>query len=306
MYKSKTGSIPLVFLLAFCLSACAAAPPDLATARPGPTAANPPTALSASTGLPQSAPSLAQPVPEPVPTQKACSPAARRSGTVGAGLLDKPMDYLVLLPPCYAENTAQRYPVLYLLHGQNFTQNQWIELGLGQAAEDLMESGAIEPFLIVLPFDHSFKQPREYRFEQVFMDELLPAIDENYRSQPKRASRAIGGLSRGGAWAVYLASRHPQLFGIVGAHSPAIFYSNNSVLPVRLRDIPAAERPVFYVDAGGQDVDFKEIEQFTALLNRLGFAHEWHSNLGFHDQAYWSAHVEDYLRWYGSQFQASH
>lgn len=212
------------------------------------------------------------------------------------------MDYYVILPPCYAEEPGRRYPVLYLLHGQNFDRDQWLRLGAAEKAQDLMLSGEIPPFLIVLPYDHSFKQPQEYRFEEVFVEQLLSEIDSNYRTRPERTARAIGGLSRGGAWAIYLASRHPDLFGVVGAHSPAVFYSNNSILPVRLRDIPADLRPVFYIDAGDKDVDFREVKKFTSLLNDLGFPHEWHANLGFHDERYWSAHVEEYLLWYGQQF----
>lgn len=220
---------------------------------------------------------------------------------VGAELLDKPMDYHVLVPPCYVEQVEKSYPVLYLLHGQNADQEQWLRLGLAETAGRLMSEDEIPAFLIVLPFDHSPKQPREYRFEQVFLEELIPQIAQDYRTLGGPEARAIGGLSRGGAWAIYLASRHPDMFGVVGAHSPAVFYSNSGALPVRLRDIPAAQRPVFYVDAGDKDVDFRTIQRFTDLLNELGIPHEWHYNLGFHDEAYWSGHLEEYLRWYGSQ-----
>jgi enterochelin esterase-like enzyme len=280
------------------LSACAATQSD--EVRP---ASTPAASLAPAESAPVAA-TVAVAVQSPTPTQQTCSPASRESGTVGVGLLDKPMEYHVLLPPCYAERPDQRYPVLYLLHGQNATQEQWLNLGISQAAERLMLAGKIPPFLIVLPFDHSFKQPRDYRFEEVFLDHLIAEIDGTYRTLAARPARAIGGLSRGGAWSIYLASRHADIFGVVGAHSPAVFYSNNSALPVRLRDIPAEIRPVFYVDAGDQDVDFREIQKFTALLNDLGISHEWHHNLGFHDEKYWESHVEEYLLWYGKQFSA--
>ncbi len=257
----------------------------------------PPASATPSSPTPTVSPTIA---PQPV-----CSLASLDSGAVGLDLLDKPMEYRVLLPPCYAELTDQRYPVLYLLHGQNFTQEQWIDLGVAENAGKLMLAGEISPFIIVLPFDHSYKQPREYRFEQVFIEQLIPEIDQNYRTLAGPGTRAIGGLSRGGAWAIYLASRHPELFGIVGAHSPAVFYSNTSALPVRLRDIPPEQKPVFYVDAGDKDIDFQEIQKFTTLLNDLNILHEWHYNLGFHDEKYWSAHVEEYLLWYGKQFSTS-
>ncbi len=212
------------------------------------------------------------------------------------------MDYHVILPPCYAESPHQRYPSLYLLHGQNFDEDQWLRLGVAETAQRLMQAGEIVPFIIILPFDHSFKQPRDYNFEEVFLSLLLPRIDAEYRTLARPQARAIGGLSRGGAWAIYLASRHPDLFGIVGAHSPVVFYSNTSALPIRLRDIPVEQKPVFYIDAGNNDVDFRDVQQFTELLNGLDVPHEWHYNQGFHNEAYWSRHVEEYLSWYSSQF----
>jgi len=302
MYKSKTNTIVryLACFVCLLLFACTPVSPTVPSA-PEPTGTAPvimlPASATPSSPTPTVSPTIA---PQPV-----CSLASLDSGAVGLDLLDKPMEYRVLLPPCYAELTDQRYPVLYLLHGQNFTQDQWIDLGVAENAGKLMLAGEISPFIIVLPFDHSYKQPREYRFEQVFIEQLIPEIDQNYRTLASPRTRAIGGLSRGGAWAIYLASRHPELFGIVGAHSPAVFYSNTSALPVRLRDIPPEQKPVFYVDAGDKDIDFQEIQKFTTLLNDLSISHEWHYNLGFHDEKYWSAHVEGYLLWYGKQFSTS-
>jgi enterochelin esterase-like enzyme len=302
MYKSKTNTIVryLACFVGLLLFGCTPTGP---TVEPSST---PEPVATASAMLPVSVtPGLTPTASLPVETEPACSAASLDSGTVGLGLLDKPMDYHVLLPPCYTERTDQRYPVLYLLHGQNFTQQQWIDLGVAESAGQLMLAGEIPPYIIVLPFDHSYKQPREYRFEQVFIKQLIPEIDQNYRTLASSKSRAIGGLSRGGAWAIYLTSRHPDLFGIVGAHSPAVFYSNTSALPVRLRDIPPEQKPVFYVDAGDKDIDFQEIQKFTTLLNDLNILHEWHYNLGFHDEKYWSGHVEEYLYWYGAQFDAN-
>lgn len=301
MYKTKITQLCLSFTLSLLMvTACNAAPtPTAPTEQPS----LPPTATA--TISPASTPTSTQAL-TPAPSQTAspipCSPASRQNGSVGKGQLDKPMDYHILLPPCYTEQSATRYPVLYLLHGQNFTQDQWLRLGIAETAAELMQTGQITPFLIILPYDHSYKQPHEYNFEQVFIEQLIPEIEKTYRTLATPQSRAIGGLSRGGAWAIYIASRNPGLFGSVGAHSPAIFYASNSALPVRLSQIPAEQRPVFYVDAGNQDVDFREIQKFTTLLNDLSILHEWRYNVGFHDEKYWSSHLEEYLRWYGRQF----
>lgn len=212
------------------------------------------------------------------------------------------MRYVVYLPPCYDVGT-ENFPVLYLLHGQNYDEEQWIRIGAVETAERLIRSGEIPPFLIVFPYDHSFKQPTEYKFAQVFLEMLIPRIESEYRARTDAASRAIGGLSRGGAWAIHLGLRNPGLFGVVGAHSPAVFYSDMTTLRLRLRDADRETFPRVYVDVGLSDSQYQNALAFARLLDEMNLPHEWHEYIGFHDEAYWSAHVEEYLRWYAQAWK---
>ena len=149
---------------------------------------------------------------------------------ISTPLLAKPMRYTVYLPPCYNFDKEQRYPVLYLLHGQGYTEDQWIRIGAVRSADQMIVSGDVPPFLMVFPFDYSYKQPAEYNFEDVFIKQLVPTIDGVYRTRPSAGQRAIGGLSRGGAWALHIGARHPDLFGAIGGHSPAIFFTDEKSL----------------------------------------------------------------------------
>ena len=40
--------------------------------------------------------------------------------------------------------------------------------------------------------------------------------------------------------------------------------------------------------------------KFETQLTERGILHEWYINPGYHDEAYWSKHVEEYLKWYAS------
>ena len=62
----------------------------------------------------------------------------------------------VYFPPCYDENLAGGYPTLYLLHGQTFDDNMWLDLGAGEAADELTISGTANPFLMVLPYEEFY------------------------------------------------------------------------------------------------------------------------------------------------------
>ncbi len=289
MIHAKTSLLTLMILLMACSPAATTPPPS------GETPSAPPSASPAAS--PDSAPTVA--------SAAGCSSVSGQivTGVVETELLDKPMRYQVYLPPCYADSSA-RYPALYLLHGQNFDETQWLRLGLAEQMDALLAAGEFLPFVVILPFDYSYKQPAQYAFEQVFIEMLLPRLQKEYRLRSGRDSNAIGGLSRGGAWAFYLGSRHPDLFAFIGAHSPALFSSDMGAFPLRLRDLPEGQKPSFYIDAGNNDPDFALIRQVVDWIDGQTLAYEWHYNLGFHDESYWRAHLVDYLRWYGKSFDS--
>ena len=215
-------------------------------------------------------------------------------------LLRQPLEYRVALPPCYDELSEQRYPVLYLIHGQSFNDDQWERLGAVEIAGCLSASGELPPFIIVMPRDRMWLEPAEDSFGQALMEALIPYIDTTYRTMPERASRAIGGLSRGGAWALHLGLSSWESFGAIGLHSGFAFQSDLTNVKRWLDAIPLEQMPRFYLDVS--DNDRPEIAQSAAWFERLltdrGIPHEWHLFPGYHEEAYWSAHVEQYLRWY--------
>jgi enterochelin esterase-like enzyme len=138
-------------------------------------------------------------------------------------------------------------------------------------------------------------------FGQAVIEELIPWIDEHYRTLPERRYRAIGGLSRGAGWAVHLGLSRWDLFGAIGAHSLAIFGADVPYNVNRWLDsIPPDAYPRIYLDIADRDRQdvTATTEHFEALLTEKEIPHEWHLFNGYHDEAYWGAHVEDYLRWY--------
>lgn len=212
------------------------------------------------------------------------------------------MTYNVYLPPCFTFDKGKHYPVLYLLHGQNYDESQWIRLGAASSLDRLIAAGEVPPFIIVMPFDYSYKQPNEYNFEQVFVQLLIPQIDRTYRTLADAPHRAVGGLSRGGAWAIRLGTRHPELFGAIGGHSAAIFYVDEQSLNGRLLKIPASQMPRIWLDMGDSDSEADVIKPFEQFLTQNNIPHELHIYVGWHDEKYWSAHVAEYLRWYAANW----
>jgi enterochelin esterase-like enzyme len=192
--------------------------------------------------------------------------------------------------------------VLYLIHGQNYNNDQWDRLGADETADRLISTGVVAPFLIVMPRDRSWTQPTEDPFGVVLVEKLIPWIDSHYRTLPERSDRAIGGLSRGAGWAIHLGLSQWELFGVVGAHSLPVFYTDTAHIRAWLDDIPLISMPRLYLDTGEKDYLIRSTLWFEDILNQKGIPHEWHLYPGYHEEAYWQAHLEEYLRWYAADW----
>jgi enterochelin esterase-like enzyme len=220
------------------------------------------------------------------------------SGSVETSLLNKPLGYLVYLPPGYDSLSDRRYPVLYLLHGQGSTDDQWVRLGINTAADRLIETGAIAPLIIVMPYELNSLPPDQTNFGQAVATELVPWIDAHYLTRTERVERAIGGLSRGASWAMRLGLVYWQTFGVIGAHSYPMFYGDGVQIPKWLAAIPPASYPRIYLDIGKGDEGIQLVRDFEAYLTDQGIPHVFHLYTGYHEENYWQSHLDDYLRWY--------
>lgn len=243
------------------------------------------------------------PTETPTPTSIPC---LTQPGRVEEGFLDTtspPQGYFIYLPRCYDEKTEQRYPVLYLLHGQTYTADQWIRLGAVNALDALILSGETQPFIIVFPDDRYWNLPPGAGFGQRLVDNLIPHIDSTYRTLPDRNHRAIGGLSRGAGWALRLGLTRWDLFSVIGLHSLAVLQNDKMQIDKWIADIPIASRPGIFMDIGGNDQELNMALFVEERFNANEFPHEWRLYNGAHTEEYWRAHVEEYIEWYAVQWR---
>ena len=145
---------------------------------------------------------------------------------------------MVYLPKGYDRKTE--YPVWYGLHGHSSSELMWLQTaGIGETADELIQRGNIQPLIMVFPFvryDSSITIQEdmkdglrdESQSERFICEELIPYIDSHYSTVRSPHGRFIGGLSMGGLFALQAAFHHPDLFGKVGAYSPALVYADFS------------------------------------------------------------------------------
>jgi enterochelin esterase-like enzyme len=210
--------------------------------------------------------------------------------------------YKIYLPPCYDVNLDQNYPVLYLLHGLFYDNQQWVRLGLIDNMDALIQSGEIPPFIVVLPLEAKFDPPNLSPFADTLVDDLLDHVDNNFRTLADNSNRAIGGLSRGAAWSLRIGFEHHDLFSKVGLHSLPIFQTDSSRLLSWLTQIPKEDLPLFFIDIGRGDPERLTAQAFANQLDLNGIHHEWYLFNNGHVESYWSDHLELYLRWYAEDW----
>lgn len=280
-------------------------PTAFTTSTPEPTQTNTstPTTTATFTPLPTSTPT-ATPSPTPSPTATPCSQGA---GTVQrvevpSAELGKDLPVSIYLPACYSPNG--NYPVLYLLHGQSQTDQLWINLGVTTIADDAIRSGAT-PFIMVFPYEeYNYQDNKTSKYPDAIVNDLIPWVDGNYATCTERICRSIGGISRGGGWAVKLAMHHFDLFGTLGGHSYGLMYGDKEMVKTLLQSYTVEDFPRIYLDRGELDGLAYDIELYVNTLIAYDIPYEYHVYPGSHNINYWSAHVQEYMQFYMASWPA--
>ena len=154
-----------------------------------------------------------------------------RSGVVGDD-----RDFYVYTPPGYDPTAKKLYPVLYLLHGFSDDARAWTAVGQAHVILDnLIAQGRAKPMLIVMPLgygapefvsrgsaafrDANLVRRNFERFRDALFTEVIPEVEKIYRVSRDCSSRAIAGLSMGGAESLYTGLNALDRFAWIGAFS---------------------------------------------------------------------------------------
>jgi enterochelin esterase-like enzyme len=159
----------------------------------------------------------AAPPSTPLPTLRAGEADAAGSeidtASYSSAALGATGSFHVYLPPGYASAT-QRYPVLYLLHGNDQPATAFLELGLQEQLDKLIAGHEIPPLIAVMIQGGRGANNWRYRYEGYVL-EVQQLVDRMLPTRATRSGRAIAGDSMGGYGAMNLALGNPQRFSVV-------------------------------------------------------------------------------------------
>ena len=192
--------------------------------------------------------------------------------------LGRSTEITVYLPPSLvksltaASRTVRRYPVFYFHDGQNVFDDVTSHAGEWRADETLqaLSRDGIEAIAVGIPNGHEarFDEYNPYRTRTPYtgrrvvggkaneyldwlVDEIKPMVDRTFPTDGSRDATGTIGSSLGGLISLYAMVRHPDVFGMIGAMSPAIRWQRYAILK-EIRGI-TGEPPRVHVDMGGRE-----------------------------------------------------
>lgn len=208
---------------------------------------------------------------------------------------------IVYLPVGYNDTTE--YPVVYLFHGINGNQYDWLGQGrIANILDHLIAQQQIQPLVVVMPYcllseskfqDHvkatnvgNYAEILSGKFERQFY-EIHRYIQSHYSIQP--TGNAIAGLSCGARQAVNIAYTDSSTFAYVGLFSPV----------VSSRQLPKAYTNIqYWVGAGSDDWMFRdEAKRFVHGLRKKKIQPTYIETIGGHTFTNWRKFATEFLLW---------
>ena len=228
-----------------------------------------------------------------------------------SGVVGDERDFYVYTPPGYNPRAKPRYPVLYLLHGFSDDASGWTAVGRANVIIDnLIAQGKVKPMLVVMPLgygapeivaggfggfrDDALRQRNFDRFTQALLSEVIPQVESAYHVIANRNSRAIAGLSMGGAEALLTGLNHLDQFAWVGSFSSGGLQPDFSAQFPSL-DAGANQRlRALWVACGVDDGLIGPNRKFREWLKSKGIDHADIETPGVHSWMVWRRNLANF------------
>ncbi|MDJ0837942.1 MAG: alpha/beta hydrolase-fold protein [Acidobacteriota bacterium] len=220
----------------------------------------------------------------------------------------------IFLPPSYSENTLKHYPVLYMHDGQNLfsasTSAFGVEWQVDETSVAMVYAGEMEEVVIV-GIDNTSARMGEYTptvdatygggngdaYLNFIQYELMPAIDNSYRTKTGAGNTVLMGSSLGGLISYYAGWTRPGVFGKVGCMSSSFWWDNEYMINVVAAHSGSLPGAVFYIDTGSAESGAPQTENMRVTMENKGFQHgvdlwHWYAWSAGHNEASWAARLD--------------
>ena len=205
--------------------------------------------------------------------------------------------------PAGYEKSADKLPVLYLIHGGGDNDASWPGVGAaGWILDNLLAEGKMVPMIVVMPngtIQTSDMMGEVPLFAQDMVTDIIPFVEANYRVLADQEHRAMAGLSMGGMETVETAFLHPELFSHVWVLSSSFSPGKqkeyveqiqlNRIAPELNRNFKA----LYFTQGGPADIAYKNCQEALGYLKEAGVKYNYLENAqAGHSWATWRADLQ--------------
>jgi enterochelin esterase-like enzyme len=216
--------------------------------------------------------------------------------------------FYMYTPPGYDENTAEKYPVLYILHGGGEDQRGWATQGKTDLIIDnLIAQKKAVPMIVVMVDGNmpvgGFGEESLRIFEKELKQAVIPFVEKNFRIKTDANSRALAGLSMGGLQTLHAGVKNTEMFAYLGvfssgwwANQPALanpqyeFMKNNS-------DKINTNLKQFWITMGGkEDIAWQNCQTMMAKFDEMKINYKYSEYPGGHTWPVWRNNLYNFAQ----------
>jgi enterochelin esterase-like enzyme len=224
-------------------------------------------------------------------------------------LIGDDRDFYVYTPPGYEKSGNTKYPVLYLLHGFGQVTRSWLDVGFANRILDhLINEGKARPMIVVVPdayggneilakgayWTDPIRTHNFDKFAQSLFEEVIPQVETDYRVESGRDSRALAGLSMGGAESLLIGLNNLDRFGWVGSFSSGGLRENFDQEFSSLKSTANSQLHLLWVACGSDDGLLGINRDFNQWITQQGIRHTEVETPGNHTWMVWRRNLADF------------
>ncbi len=221
---------------------------------------------------------------------------------------------MFIYTPYGYNDSKDKYPVLYLMHGAGGDEDAWSNMGRTcQIMDNLIEKGLAVPMLVVMANGNPTqaaartlmipeKQPDRSNpdFANAYVNsivkDIVPYVEKNYKVIAKPEARALSGLSMGAGHTISCTNLYPGFFQYICPLSNGIRVTdqNREEYNKQFQALKKTGYKLYWIGCGDSDFLIESARQLDATLTENGLEHTFFVNSGGHTWSNWRIYLNNF------------
>ncbi len=217
-------------------------------------------------------------------------------------------NFYMYTPPGYDQNSSEKYPVLYILHGGGEDQRGWANQGKTDLIIDnLIAVKKAVPMIVVMVDGNlpskGFGEESLGLFENELKQAVIPYVEKNFRIKTDANSRALAGLSMGGLQTLHAGVRNTEMFAYLGvfssgwwANQPALSDPQYAFMKDNANQINSNLKQFWISQGGKEDIAWQNCQIMLKKFDEIKIKYTYSEYPGGHTWPVWRNNLYNFAQ----------